>query len=89
MASINTEGVSQVGEINSRLMREAVVEPDFSNAWVSGAVQAYTETIAFADRQLAAAGPYDDVRALGQLILWCRDRIAQVTANGMPNADQS
>lgn len=76
--SINTEGVTGVGEITSRTMREAVTEVDITSALASGATQAYQHISRWCEERIAAAGPYDDMRALQELILILGDKIREV-----------
>lgn len=78
MEHINSEGVVEVGEINTRVFREAITEVDFHNATVSGSVNAFGKTLEFSRRQLALAGPYDDTRPIKEMILWLGDRIREV-----------
>lgn len=90
MDAINTEGVERVGELNSRTMREAQTDQDFTNAWIAGAKYAYEQAMVFAQERVEAAGPYDDTRALTELVVWCSDQIKETHANpmirGMRNA---
>lgn len=78
LESINTDGVVSVGEINTRLMREAVVEPDYRESWVSGAKTAYEEISVWAQERIVRAGPYDDTRALQELVSILGDKIRDV-----------
>jgi hypothetical protein len=77
---VETEGVTQVGEIITRVMREAITEPDFANARAAAAGRAYHRVLAHSIELRALAGPYDDVRALESLESWLKDRIAEVHA---------
>lgn len=76
--SINTEGITAVGEITSRTLREAVVAHDFSQARAAGAVEAYTNVAGWAQEAIRLAGPYDDTRALVDLIGILGDKIREV-----------
>jgi hypothetical protein len=76
--SINTEGVVSVGEINTRLLREAKQAADYHNAEVAGAVRVLNEAAEFLNAQLSAAGPYDDTRTMRMLLVWIGDKIREV-----------
>jgi hypothetical protein len=76
--NINTEGVVGVGEIVTRVFREAQVEDDYHNAWVAGAVRTCEEAALFVQGELAKAGPYDDTRTHLLLLQWLGDRIRTV-----------
>ena len=76
--SFDSTGVLLTGEIESRVMREARVEEDYTNAWIAGAAAALTQVSQFADSHIAAAGPYDDTRALVTLKAWVADKIREV-----------
>lgn len=78
---INTEGVVQVGELDTRLLREVKVAEDYRNARIAGATGAYTEVSHFAQSVIAGAGPYDDVRALHALLVWVADKIREETCD--------
>lgn len=78
---INTDGVVSVGEINTRLMREAITEPDHREAVRSGLSKAYRECAVYAQERIDGAGPYDDTRALKDMVTWLGDRIREVHAN--------
>jgi hypothetical protein len=75
MDTINTEGVVEVGEVQTRVLREARVEDDYRNANIAGGVAAYEATARWAQEHLAAAGPFDDTRTLQELLQWLGDRI--------------
>lgn len=76
--SINTNGAVAIGEINTRAMREAMVEVDHKEALITGAVSAYSEVLKWAEELLRRAGPYDDTRAIQELILILGDKIRDV-----------
>jgi hypothetical protein len=76
--SINTEGLLQVGEVTSRVLRDAQVEVDFTNVWIESAAAAYLDCQVFAQERIDAAGPYDDTRALVELVTWLGDKIREV-----------
>lgn len=76
--AINTEGVTGVGEINSRTFREAVAAPDYTQSYVSGATEAYTNVAGWVQEAIRRAGPYDDVRALVDLLGILGDKIREV-----------
>jgi len=75
---INTIGLESTGEFESRAMRETRTAEDYTNAWIAGAAQALTHVSLFAAERIAAAGPYDDVRALQELEQWVADKIREV-----------
>ena len=75
---IDTTGVMSVGEINTRVQREAQVEADYRNAYVAGWTRAYERMILACEQRLAAARPYDDTRALSEMIVIARDEIKAV-----------
>jgi len=77
MEHINTEGVAQIGELNTRSLREAQVAEDYRNARVSAAVHAYENTALWVRARLAAAGPYDDTRPMLELLVWLGDKIRE------------
>lgn len=77
MDNINTEGVAQIGEINTRALREVQVEDDYRNAQVAGAVRAYERTSIWVRERLSAAGPYDDTRPMMELLVWLGDKIRE------------
>lgn len=77
---VETEGLVQVGEVITRVMREAATQPDFDNAMAGAASRAYQQVLAHSMELRAIAGPYDDVRALVALESWLRDRISEVHA---------
>ncbi len=77
---INTEGVSRVGEIDTRVMREVRVEPDHRNANIAGKVKAFEDVGRFVQSLCDAAGPYDDTRSLLTIRTWLGDRIREVQA---------
>lgn len=74
---INTEGVTGVGELNTRVLREAFIQPDFSQAYVAGAVEAYGEAAAWAQERIRMSGQYDDIRPLVELIGFLGDKIRE------------
>ena len=76
--SFDSTGVLLTGEIESRVMREARVEEDYTNAWIAGATAALTQVGQFAQARIEAAGPYDDIRALVELRSWVADKIREV-----------
>jgi hypothetical protein len=75
---INTEGVVRVGELDTRVMREARVAEDHRNSLISGSVKAYRETDAFVESLQRSAGPYDDTRTMATIRTWLGDRIREV-----------
>jgi hypothetical protein len=75
---INTEGIVSVGEITTRVQREAIEEANYHNAYVAGAVTALQNTESWCREQIKMAGPYDDVRHLEYLTIWLTDRIREV-----------
>lgn len=86
--TLPTDGVVGVGEVTTRVMREAITEPDFANARIAGAVDAYQKVILHAGELIRYARPYDDTRALTDLISWSNDRIREVhsgATNGIRN----
>lgn len=78
MESFDATGLVLAGEVESRVMREARVEEDYNNAWIAGATAALEQVSMFAKSRIAAAGPYDDMRALQELELWVADKIREV-----------
>jgi hypothetical protein len=83
------EGLVRVGEVTTRVMREAIAEPDFREAMKASEVKAYAACAAFATEQVALAGPYDDTRALRVMLTWLSDRVREVQTpsyDGAPNA---
>jgi hypothetical protein len=84
--SINTEGVTGVGEINSRTLREAVTAPDYTQAYVAGAVEAYGNVAGWVQEAIRRAGPYDDTRALVDLIGILGDKIREVHSRATAGA---
>lgn len=75
--SINTDGVTSIGEINSRAFREAIAEPDFRMARIAGEVRAYENTIRWCEEAIQLAGPYDDTRLVENLIRILGDKIRE------------
>jgi hypothetical protein len=75
---VDVEGVVQTGEVITRVYREALVEDDYLQREIAAAAKAYRNTVEWAEDRLAAAGPYDDVRTLQDLVIWLGDRIAGV-----------
>lgn len=78
MGQINSEGVVGVGEVNTRVFREALTEPQFDQVKISGKVEAFLSAMEFAKERLALCGPYDDKRSLNEMIVWLGDRIREV-----------
>lgn len=78
MEGVQSEGVTLVGEVISRTMREAITDPDFTNTRISAAKFAYEETLLRAESIIAAAGPYDDTRAVADMVVWLKDRIRAI-----------
>lgn len=89
MESINTEGLTEVGEVTTRVMREAVQEPDFQHAHRAGATAALNEALLWVRDRLREAGPYDDVRALGDMVTWISDKIREVNSPPTTNGNSS
>lgn len=87
-AGVETDGVVAVGEVITRVQREALIEPDYHNAWVAGANAMLQEFSRQVQERYNNAGPYDDIRALADLRLWIADRIREVhrkqPLNGTP-----
>ena len=75
---LNTEGVAQVGEIETRAMRETRTEADYHNATVAGAVMVLEATAMFIRGQIQALGRYDDPRQLQTTLVWIADKIREV-----------
>lgn len=73
--AINTDGLAHVGEVTTRVMREAIAEDDYTNAFRAGQASELAEVARWAEARIAAAGPYDDTRALAEIISWTADRI--------------
>lgn len=87
MDILNTEGVTQVGEVETRAMREARVEEDYTNASIAGAVRALEETAIFTRALIASLGRYDDPRQLQAMLIWIADKIRDIQSpKGDPNA---
>jgi len=84
---LNTEGLVEVGELGTRLFREALVATDFRNAHIGGAVDAYTATAFFVRGKLEAAGPFDDTRTMRELLIWLGDRIREVQSPATEEAN--
>lgn len=78
MAGVESEGVQIVGEVISRTTREAIVESDFRNAWISGAQTVLQLTAARMTMLIARAGPYDDTRALQETVEWVHDTMKAI-----------
>lgn len=76
--SINTDGLATAGEITTRVFREAITEPDYLEVWRSGAVQSFEWISVWAQERIGRAGPYDDTRALQELISILGDKIREV-----------
>lgn len=85
--SIDTQGLVGAGEVYTRLLREAVTEPDYRESWASGAVEAYTDIVAWAEERIGRAGPYDDMRAVQELLAILGDKIREVRSKAT-NGDQ-
>lgn len=86
---INTEGLTQVGEIETRALREIRVAENHHNSLVSGQVKAYQDAAEFVRFLYKSAGPYDDTRPLVTIQTWLGDRIREVQSPatmGDPNA---
>ncbi len=77
-SEINTEGITQVGEITTRVQKEFLGEPDHHNARVAAAVGMLQELQLFAAGLVERAGPYDDMRAVETILAWARDKVQQV-----------
>lgn len=77
---VHNEGLVEVGEITTRVMREAVQEPDFIHARQAGATEALTECLLWVGERIREAGAYDDTRALQQMVTWLGDKIREVNA---------
>lgn len=87
--AINTDGLAHVGEVTTRVFRESVAERDYTNALRAGRVDAMAEVAHWAQQRIDAAGPYDDTRALAELISWTADKIRDTHStpvNGSDNA---
>jgi hypothetical protein len=86
--SLNTEGLTQVGEFDTRVLRTASVDEDYHNAMVAGAVWAFNLMAQFCKAQLEISGPYDDTRPIEIMISWTADKIREVQfpATEEPNA---
>ena len=78
MDHLNTEGVSLVGEIDTRALKEVQVAEDFRNAYQAGQVKSYNETLIWVSEQIRHAGPYDDTRHMEFLVVWLGDKIREV-----------
>lgn len=77
---VNNEGLVEVGEITTRVMREAIQEPDFIHSYQSGATAALTDTLNWVADRIRVAGPYDDTRALQEMVTWLGDKIRDVNS---------
>lgn len=77
---VNNEGLAEVGEITTRVMREAIQEPDFTHARQAGATDAYTICLAWVAERLRMAGEYDDTRELQNMVTWLGDKIREVNS---------
>lgn len=75
---LQTEGVTKVGEVISRTMREAIVADDYRNSFVAGADMVLHALGTRLERMIACAGPYDDTRALADFLTWSRDSILRI-----------
>jgi hypothetical protein len=78
MDQINTEGLVEVGEVTTRVMRDARLEFDFANAQNASRVNAFNEILVWTQEQILQAGPYDDTRHLKYLVVWLGDKIREV-----------
>jgi hypothetical protein len=84
---INTDGVQRVGELvirNYRALDDA--GPGVAEAIKASRVHTLEEVSLWVAQQVAAAGPYDDVRALRSLSTWIADRIRETLPQETPNA---
>lgn len=86
LRSLANQGLMGVGEVTTRVMKEALQEPDFQEAMKSSEVKAFRKCEAFAQEQIANAGPYDDVRALRVMLTWLSDRVREVQTPGYDGA---
>lgn len=77
LRALAVEGLVEVGEITTRVQREAISEPDFREAMKASEVKAYAACAVFATEIVATAGPYDDVRALRTMLTWLSDRVRE------------
>lgn len=75
---VDVDGVVKVGEVITRVYREALVADDYAQAGIAGATRAYESVAIFARERIAAAGPFDDMRAMEDLLIWIADRIREV-----------
>lgn len=71
-------GITEVGEVTTRVMREVQQEPDFVHARNAGATAALTEATLWVHARIAEAGPYDDMRAMHNMLTWIEDKIREV-----------
>jgi hypothetical protein len=84
---LNTAGLTQVGEVESRTMRESRVEEDYRNAFVAGGVTSLEATASFTRSLIGSLGRYDDPRQLNTLLTWIADRIREIQSpKGDPDA---
>jgi hypothetical protein len=75
---VDALGLVGLGEVTTRVQREAITEPDFRNVWVAGQVESLEAVRAFANEVLASSRPYDDVRAIRTMLIWISDRVREV-----------
>jgi hypothetical protein len=87
MDRINTEGIERIGELNIRNYRRADVQPGAEVAFAAGRVRELEETALWVTQQLAAAGPYEDTRALSTLQTWIADRIRATQSKETESAE--
>lgn len=80
---LNTEGLAQVGEVETRAMKEARVAEDYNNALIAGKVGAFNETASFIRSVLGSLGRFDDPRGLNTVLVWISDKVREAQA---PNA---
>ena len=87
MEHLNTEGVVKVGEVETRVLKEARAEFDLGPAIAHAKTEAYEEMAVWIRLRLASCGPYDDTRSLMGLLTWLADRIREVntTTSEVPN----
>jgi hypothetical protein len=83
----DSTGLVLAGEVETRVMREARTEEDYTNSWIAGAHAALTQVSMFAKGRIAAAGPYDDTRALVELEAWVADKIREVHSKPTDGTD--
>ena len=69
------DGIIAVGAVTVIRRRDSMVEENYNEALRAGAVNVLTEAILVAEGLIASAGPYDDTRKIGELIIWMQDKI--------------